>query len=352
MAVGQDTERDPAAWLAADMKQRAHEWSYVLSETDIAEIEGALAACQARQAIQDITTADFNLPKLGPKLKAFGNEVVNGRGFQLIKGLPVEHYSVEDSARIYWGFGLYWGRVVRQNKKAHLIGHVRDIHAGRGLENPVNRLYTSNAAQPFHVDDADVVSLLCLKTAKAGGLSGWASSRAIYRRLQQSHPEYVEVLSEDCYLDRKNEIPEGKQPYYKLPVFNLHKGRICTFYASGYYQVCQRHAEVPRLTALQNAAFAELDRLAGSEEFFMEYELQPGDIQLLHNHTILHMRTAYDDDVDEDKKRHLLRMWITPENGWPLPEQYAERYHTTDLATRGGIYCPNAQPYVPLSPFD
>ena len=58
------------------------------------------------------------------------------------------------------------------------------------------------------------------------------------------------------------------------------QGRLCTFYASGYYQVCQRHPEVPRLTARQQAAFAEFERLAGSEELFMQYELQPGDIQV------------------------------------------------------------------------
>ncbi|MCJ1425706.1 hypothetical protein MMC29_003606 [Sticta canariensis] len=409
MAVGKKNQQDPAAWHAQDMKQRAHEWTYVLSDEDLAEIEKALDACKHYSNIQDITAAEFHLPTLGPKLKLFGQEIILAgvfAGFQLIKGLPVERYSVEDCTRIYWGFGLHWGRVVQQNKNAHLIGHVRvsaeaplpvsvlgvdraisccclalelvqvhaaayqnlkglcwnshinrlghddqqltdvplsftshllqhhafmvqgtdgvtdssmhlqDIHAGRGLENPVNRLYTSNAAQPFHVDDADVV-------AKAGGLSGWASSRAIYQRLQQTHPEYVEVLSQDLYLDRKNEIPEGKKPYYALPVFNHHKaltssahtslcklglssarqghsstwggampardlhtvklkqcGRICTFYASGYYQVCQRHADVPRLTQLQHAAFAEFERLAGSDEFFMDYELQPGDIQV------------------------------------------------------------------------
>lgn len=58
------------------------------------------------------------------------------------------------------------------------------------------------------------------------------------------------------------------------------QGRLCTFYASGYYQVCQRHPEVPRLTAQQHAAFAEFERLAGSPELFMQYELQPGDIQV------------------------------------------------------------------------
>ena len=44
-------------------------------------------------------------------------------------------------------------------------------------------------------------------------------------------------------------------------------------------------------------------------------------------------------------------MWITPEQGWPLPEQFADRYHTVEIGNRGGIFCPNATPYVPLDPF-
>ncbi|KAK9805018.1 hypothetical protein WJX73_002321 [Symbiochloris irregularis] len=343
-------DKDPAVWTATEMRQCSSDWTYDLTDADVREVDNALQACRRRSDIQGITACDFNLPTLGPKLRSIGKEVVHGRGFQLIRGLPVDRYTAAECTLIFWGFGQYWGRVVPQNGKGHLIGHVRDIHTGKGLENPVNRLYTTNAAQPFHVDDADVVGLLCLHTAKSGGLSGWASSGGVYRRLLETHPEYVQVLSEDLWLDRKNEIPEGKKPYYTLPVFNHHEGRLCTFYASGYYQVCQRHAEVPRLTQQQHSAFAELERLAGSEELFMQYELQPGDIQLLHNHTILHLRTAYEDYLDEARKRHLLRMWITPPDGWPLPAQYAERYHSVDLETRGGIYCPEARAYVPATP--
>ena len=31
---------------------------------------------------------------------------------------------------------------------------------------------------------------------------------------------------------------------------------------------------------------------------------------------------------EEDRKRHLLRMWLAPQDGWELPEHFAERYHT------------------------
>lgn len=71
----------------------------------------------------------------------------------------MDRYTAAECTIIFWGLGQYWGRVVPQNGKGHLIGHVRDIHTGKGLENPVNRLYTTNAAQPFHVDDADVVGM-------------------------------------------------------------------------------------------------------------------------------------------------------------------------------------------------
>jgi len=35
--------------------------------------------------------------------------------------------------------------------------------------------------------------LLCLNTAKEGGLTSWSSSGSIYNRLLQSHPDYVQV---------------------------------------------------------------------------------------------------------------------------------------------------------------
>ena len=80
---------------------------------------------------------DFKLPKLGPRLKEFTREVVDGRGFQIIKGLRVDQYTAAESAIVYWGLGTYWGKIVPQNKKAHLIGHVRvqllSMHAACSL---------------------------------------------------------------------------------------------------------------------------------------------------------------------------------------------------------------------------
>ena len=83
---------------------------------------------------------------------------------------------------------------------------------------------------------------------------------------------------------------------------------LCCFYADNYYQLCQRHAEVPRLTATQLAAFAEFNRLAALDELRMDLKLQPGDIQLLHNHSIVHCRSGFvDHEVSHSRELMSLR---------------------------------------------
>jgi len=83
-------------------------------------------------------------------------------------------------------------------------------------------------------------------------------------------------------------------------------------------------------------------------DFFMDFE--PGDIQLLHNHQILHDRTGYVDWPDPPRKRHLLRLWLSPPDGRPLPDCFAPRYGSVEIGRRGGILVPDATLTVPLEP--
>lgn len=75
--------------------------------------------------VQNVKQSDFNLPTLGPKLVGFRDEAVNGRGFVLLRGLPVEQWPVEGVAIAYWGLGSYWGKAQPQNRLHHLLGHVK-----------------------------------------------------------------------------------------------------------------------------------------------------------------------------------------------------------------------------------
>lgn len=157
----------------------------------------------------------------------------------------------------------------------HLIGHIKDI--GGDPSDPNTRLYTTHAAQPWHNDVADLVSLLCLKQAKSGGHSSWCSSVTVHNEIVKRAPELAKVrgagvrgrgapffmtlcdtmslkagVAVTCgsdvwfrqpggacayacgqvlagpwwFYDRKGEIPPGKQPVFLIPVFNCE--RSCT----------------------------------------------------------------------------------------------------------------------------
>jgi hypothetical protein len=338
----------PAAWYGPDLA-KSEAWIYRLSASDIAEIEAAIAAIQQRGTqIIDVHRQDFSLPRLGPVLADIQQDVVNGRGFILLKGLPVDHYSIETAALAYWGIGTYFGEAVSQNAKGHLLGHVKDI--GHDPHNPLHRVYATNYRQPFHTDSCDIVGLLCLKTAKSGGLSSLVSSVTIRNEMVKRRPDLATVLSQPFYVDRKGEVPAGKKDYYQMPVFNYYAGYLTVIYARDFIEAGQRFEEVPRLTPPQLEALDMLDTLAHSDEIRLDMALEPGDIQFLHNHQILHARTGYEDYPEPERKRHLLRLWLSPPNGRPLPPVFEERYCNIEVGRRGGIRVPGAAEQVVLEP--
>ena len=336
-----------SAWYGANMRE-SDDWVYRLTPDDVAEVEAAVACIRRRGLdIASVAREGFELPGLGPVLAEIQEDVVTGRGFALIRNLPVERYSIEQAALAFWGIGSYFGAAVSQNAKGHLLGHVKDI--GLDPENPHHRIYATSARHLFHTDSCDIVGLLCLRPAMRGGLSSVASSVTIHNEMLQRRPDLAELLFEPFCVDRKGEIPEGKLPYYRLPIFNYHAGNLSTIYARDFIEGAQRFEDVPRLTAAQTEAMDMLDALAGEDGIRLDMELAAGDMQFLHNHQTLHARTEYEDYPEPERKRHLLRLWLSPPNGRPLPPAFAERYGNIEVGVRrGGIRVAGATPYVPL----
>ena len=79
---------------------------------------------------------------------------------------------------------------------------------------------------------------------------------------------------------------------------------------------------------------------------FMEFK--PGDVQLVHNHTMLHDRTGFVDWPEPDRRRHLLRLWLAASDARPLPEIFAQRYGTVAVGDRGGIIVRGTKLHAPL----
>jgi len=110
----------------------------------------------------------------------------------------------------------------------------------------------------------------------------------------------------------------------------------------------RRFPGVAPLTPLQIEALNLFDELANDPKLNLMMELQPGDIQLVHNHTILHDRTAFEDYAEPERKRHLLRLWLAPPNARPLPEVYAERFGSITPGDRGGVVVPGSRQTIPF----
>jgi hypothetical protein len=339
----------PSAWIGAELAKRPAEWTYDLTPAEIAEIEHAAAGVRAAGLdLGTITRANFPLPTLGPTLDRLRGDIINGRGFVLIRGLPVAGKKLVDNAAAYLGIGSHLGHARSQNAMGHILGHVRDM--GLSAEKDPNvRIYQTTERQTFHTDSCDIVGLLCLKTAQSGGLSSITSSMTIYNEMATQRPDLVRLLFQPFATDRRGEVPEGKKPYFEIPVFNDHAGFLSVIYARRYITSARRFPDVPPFTPEQTAALDMFDDLANDQRLRLDMEFKPGDMQFLHNHTILHDRTAYVDWPEAADKRHLLRLWLAAPDARPLPAIYAERYGSVTVGDRGGIICPGTRLNVPVA---
>jgi len=329
-----------SAWIGAELARHPEEWTYTLSPAEIGEVEAAVAKARGRD-LATLRRDDFTFPTLAPVLDRMREEVLNGRGFVLIRGLPVEGRPIEESAVAYWGIGMHFGNPRSQNAMGHLLGHVRDL--GLATTDPNVRTYQTTERQHFHTDSCDIVALLCLRTAREGGLSSIVSSMAMYN-------EMAKRLFQPFATDRRGEVPAGEKPYFDMPVYNEHQGYVSAIYSGTYIRSAQRFPDVPRLSPKDIEALELFDDLANDKELRLDMELRPGDMQFLHNHTCLHDRTAFVDWPEPERKRHLLRLWLAAPGARPLPPVYGPRYGSTMIGDRGGIICEKTRLHAPLEP--
>ncbi|MGH1360583.1 MAG: TauD/TfdA family dioxygenase [Burkholderiaceae bacterium] len=325
-------------------------WVCQLTTAEVAEVNAAVEAVISQGTdLANIGQSDFDLPGLGPKLIDIREQVVSGRGFALLRGLPVNEWSVRESSIAFLGLGSYFGNPRSQNGKGHLLGHVCDL--GRDAENdPTARIYQTSERQTFHTDSCDIVSLLCLKTARSGGASALVSSTTIYNEMLKRRPDLLPVLFEPMQTDRRGEVPVGEKPWHEVPVFSWYQGFLSALYARRYIESARRFEQVPALTPIQLEALDLFDELANDPDIGMEMTFQPGDVQLVHNHTMLHDRTSFEDWPERSKRRHLLRLWLAVPGARPLPPVYAQRFGSVEVGNRGGIVVPGMKLTVPLEP--
>ncbi len=324
-------------WIGSELAKRS-DWIIELSNADVAELERAAASHVEARLASPPTIETFPLPALAPRLAALRDELLHGRGFFLVRGLPVRRYSRAEAAAIFLGFGAHLGNPRSQNAKGHVLGHVFDL--GLPGADPAVRIYQTHQRQTFHTDSSDVVGLLCLNEAKHGGDSMLVSAVAIHDVMRREHPELLKRLFEPMPHDRRGEVPAGMKPWFDIPVFSELEGLLTVFYQRQYFDSAQRFAEARRLTEEDVAALDRFDAIANDERLVLNMRLAPGDMQFVHNHDLLHDRTAFEDWPEPERKRHLLRLWLAVPGARPLPPSFAARYGSLEIGNRGGIITP------------
>lgn len=326
------------------------EWLVELDDGQRDEVrEAARCAIDRGIEVASVTSAQFPLPRLGPVLTRVRDEVLGGRGFALLRGLSLDGASPREIATAFFGIGSHLGNARAQNAAGHVLGHVADL--GLSSRDPAVRIYQTRERQTFHTDSCDVVGLLCVRKARAGGLSALVSSTTIFNEMRRRRPDLLAHLFEPIATDRRGEVPPGMNPWFEIPVFSWHEGHLTAIYHRPYIDSAQRFPGAPRLTDGQREALDLFDRLTDDPSLHLHMELEPGDVQLVHNHTILHDRTAFEDWAEPGRRRHLLRLWLSCPEARPLPPVFAQRYGGLTPGERGGnVLQPGAALVAPLEP--
>ncbi|MBL8384943.1 MAG: TauD/TfdA family dioxygenase [Burkholderiales bacterium] len=338
----------PSAWYGPELAGRS-DWIWRLDGRDIDEIESAIAHFRSTGLpMESIGRDSFPLPVLSAKLERMLGEILDGRGFVLVRGFPMEGRDITSAAIAYLGLGRHFGTLRSSNGKGHLLGHVKDV--GADIKDGNTRFYQTNRRLEYHTDSADIVGLLCLQTARSGGESFLASSVTVYNEIRRRRPDLLPAAFLPFPTDRRGEVPEGMNPWFDIPIFNWHAGKLSGIYLRHYIEEAQRRFPAARrLSAAQIEVMDLIDELVNDPAIHLQMAFERGDMQFLHNHQILHSRNDFENWPEPERQRHLLRLWIAPPGGRPLPDVYAARYGGTTPGDRGGIIVPGTRLSVSLA---
>lgn len=113
-------------WKSEDYQHNPEKWVHHLTEQEKAELGAAADEFIASGLpLTGMTKDNFKLPTLSKLMDEIREDVIDGKGFNLMKGFPVEEWGVNKSAVAYIGLGTYLGYFVSQNGKGHILGHVQ-----------------------------------------------------------------------------------------------------------------------------------------------------------------------------------------------------------------------------------
>ncbi|MEU6034471.1 TauD/TfdA family dioxygenase [Actinomadura sp. NPDC047616] len=307
----------PSAWRGDELS-RSTEWIYLLNDAERAELEAAGRRFAADDPdLRTVTAADYPLDACAGLIDECARQMDSGRGFVLVRGLRTEEYGDTVAAAIFYVMGLHLGTPMAQNQHGDVLDHVIAT-SDKTLDDPTALPSRVRDRLPFHSDSSDVVALMCLRGARAGGASSLVSGTTIYNEILRRRPGLAHLLFEPWHWDWRRQDPDAPADTYTSPICSYVDGIFSTYAGSSMIFSAQDYPEVPRLTPEQIEVLHLFDEIAQEPGLPLDMDFQPGDVQWLLNYAALHSRTEYVDHPEPERRRHLLRLWLRRDVGRPL----------------------------------
>jgi alpha-ketoglutarate-dependent taurine dioxygenase len=301
-----------AAWIGSQLSGDA---GVVRLDDEVREEIMGLAATLDDNPLPTLalTPGDFVLPACAKLMGEVATLLKDGPGFVIIDRLPLETLQRETAIKVYWLLAHMVGRPVAQKWTGEMLYSVADLtgkRPGNGIRPDI-----TNAEQNFHNDNSynlcppDYVGLLCLRSAKSGGISRVVSLETAHDLLLERHPDLLRRLYRPYRFDRQREHAADAEKTISRPVFTLKGGRLASRLSR--YLIEQGYELAgERIDGEGAAALDALTAIIDDPALYREFHFEPGEIQILDNRRLGHKRTAFEDWPEPERKRLLIRLWL------------------------------------------
>lgn len=325
-------------WTAATFSDPS-DYLLILGDAERTAIHEAVADLERSgrplEPADGLARDEFQFGSAESKLAQAYDEVRSGRGFAILRGLPRDGLTLAQFIAVVWGIGTRLGDALSQNAEGEQIGHV--VNAGGQDATP--RMFRSNLELRLHTDITAMIGLACWNAAKAGGTTVITSSATVHDNIARRAPHLLEPLYRGFHYHRLGEEGPDEEPVtpYRVPVFAKRGGRIsCRYQRTG---IAAGHHELGMpLTEIELEALNLFDEVAQAAENRLALRLEPGDMALINNYTVMHARTQFEDFAEPVQRRHLVRLWLDRSGFQDVPTEF-NHFATNGIPPQPGRRC-------------
>src|SRR5215470_12776469 len=275
----------PSAWLRREI--RSEDYLVELSADCLDEIRRAADEIRAFPLPTILRRpGDFAMPACREAMARVRQVLDHDRRFAIIDRLPLNAIDAEEATAIYWLLSSMVSRPVAQKLDGTMIYDVLDT-GQQALPGSGVRPDKTNIEIRFHNDNAynatppDYVGLLCLRQAMSGGHSRVISFHSAHNALHARHPNELPRLYQPFWFDRQREFHPGESSVFVAPVFENPgelKARFSVHQINSGYAL--RGEPIDNQGA---AAIAAMFDIVEEDGLSVDFDLEPGQIQFVHN---------------------------------------------------------------------